>query len=116
MRTQATPRASFRVRGAWGQAVVGRAGRGRRVNGAASDVICCSGATDGSAGVFGVGEGVLGGLSPPGEATGRWQGQNYAIAAHRGHVWMLRSHKTASTVLLCGGVGRTVEIPSKMKY
>ena len=27
--------------------------------------------TDGSAGVFGVGEGVLAQLSPPGEATGR---------------------------------------------
>ena len=40
------------------------------MGGAASDGLCCSGATDGSAGVFGVGEGVLGGLSPPGEATG----------------------------------------------
>ena len=50
---------------------MGRAGRGRRVNGAASDVICCSGATDGSAGVFGVGEGVMARLFLPGEATGR---------------------------------------------
>ena len=39
--------------------------------GAASDGLCCSGATDGSAGVFGVGEGMLAQLSPPGEATGR---------------------------------------------
>ena len=38
---------------------------------AASYGLCCSGATDGSAGVFGVGEGVLAWLSPPGEATGR---------------------------------------------
>ena len=38
---------------------MGRGGRGRRVGGAASDGLCCSGATDGSAGVFGVGEGVL---------------------------------------------------------
>ena len=29
------------------------------MGGAASDGLCCSGATDGSAGVFGVGEGVL---------------------------------------------------------
>ena len=36
--------------------MVGRGGRGGRAGGAASDGLC-SGATDGSAGVFGVGEG-----------------------------------------------------------
>ena len=50
---------------------MGRGGRGGRVGGAASDGLCCSGATDGSAGVLGVGEGVLAKASPPGEAMGR---------------------------------------------
>ena len=45
--------------------------------GAASGGLCCRarGATDdGSAGMFGVGEGVLGELSLPGEVTGRLDG------------------------------------------
>ena len=50
---------------------MGRGGRGGRAGGAASDGLCCSGPTDGSAGVFGVEEGVLGQLTPPGEAMGR---------------------------------------------